>query len=33
MFVACGVWCLADVLSVGPSSEQTPGSQNGQDAS
>ena len=20
---ACGIWCLADVLSVGPSSEQT----------
>ena len=23
MFVACGVWCLADVSSVSPSSEQT----------
>ena len=23
MFVACGIWCLADVSSVGPSSEQT----------
>ena len=23
MFVACGVWCLADVASVSPSSEQT----------
>ena len=23
MFVACGMWCLADVSSVGPSSEQT----------
>ena len=21
MFVTCGIWCLADVLSVGPSSE------------
>ena len=24
MFVACGIWCLADVSSVSPSSEQTP---------
>ena len=24
MFIACGVWCLADVSSVSPSSEQTP---------
>ena len=23
MFFACGMWCLADVLSVSPSSEQT----------
>ena len=23
MFVACGIWCLADVLSISPSSEQT----------
>ena len=23
MFFACGVWCLADVSSVSPSSEQT----------
>ena len=23
MFVACGIWCLADVSSVRPSSEQT----------
>ena len=23
MFVTCGIWCLADVLSVSPSSEQT----------
>ena len=23
MFVACGIWCLADVLSVSPSLEQT----------
>ena len=23
MFVACGIWCLDDVLSVSPSSEQT----------
>ena len=23
MFVACGIWCLADVSSVNPSSEQT----------
>ena len=23
MFVACGIWCLADVLRVSPSSEQT----------
>ena len=23
MFVACGMWCLADVSSVSPSSEQT----------
>ena len=22
-FVICGIWCLADVLSVSPSSEQT----------
>ena len=22
MFVACGIWCLADVSSVSPSSEQ-----------
>ena len=26
MFVACGIWCLADVSSVSPSSEQTAGS-------
>ena len=25
MFVACGIWCLADVLSVSPSSEQMGG--------
>ena len=25
MFVACGIWCLADVPSVSPSSEQTAG--------
>ena len=25
MFVACGIWCLADVSSVSPSSEQTEG--------
>ena len=25
MFVACGIWCLADVSSVSPSSEQTKG--------
>ena len=25
MFVACGIWCLADVSSVSPSSEQTSG--------
>ena len=25
MFVACGVWCLADVSSVSPSLEQTEG--------
>ena len=25
MFVACGIWCLADVSSVSPSSEQTAG--------
>ena len=25
MFVACGIWCLADVSSVSPSSEQTHG--------
>ena len=25
MFVTCGIWCLADVSSVSPSSEQTPG--------
>ena len=25
MFVACGIWCLADVSSVSPSSEQTYG--------
>ena len=24
-FVACGIWCLADVSSVSPSSEQTEG--------
>ena len=24
MFVACGIWCLADVSSGSPSSEQTP---------
>ena len=23
MFVACGIWCLADFSSVSPSSEQT----------
>ena len=23
MFVACGIWCLADVSSVSPSLEQT----------
>ena len=23
MFVACGIWCLADVSSVSPSSEHT----------
>ena len=23
MFVACGIWCLADVSDVSPSSEQT----------
>ena len=23
MFVVCGIWCLADVSSVNPSSEQT----------
>ena len=23
MFVACGIWCLADVSSISPSSEQT----------
>ena len=23
MFVACGIWCLADILSISPSSEQT----------
>ena len=23
MFVACGIWCLADVSSVSPLSEQT----------
>ena len=23
MFFACGMWCLADILSVSPSSEQT----------
>ena len=23
MFVACGIWCLADGSSVSPSSEQT----------
>ena len=23
MFVTCGIWCLADVSSVSPSSEQT----------
>ena len=25
MFYACGIWCLADVSSVSPSSEQTEG--------
>ena len=25
MFVACGIWCLADVSSVIPSLEQTEG--------
>ena len=25
MFVACGIWCLADVSSVSPSLEQTKG--------
>ena len=25
MFVACGIWCLADVSGVSPSSEQTKG--------
>ena len=25
MFVACGIWCLVDVSSVSPSSEQTEG--------
>ena len=25
MFVTCGIWCLADVSSVSPSSEQTKG--------
>ena len=25
MFFACGIWCLADVSSVSPSSEQTGG--------
>ena len=24
MFFACGIWCLADVSSVSPSSEQSP---------
>ena len=24
MFVTCGIWCVADILSVSPSSEQTP---------
>ena len=23
MFVTCGTWCLADVLSISPTSEQT----------
>ena len=23
MFVACGIWCLADISSISPSSEQT----------
>ena len=23
MFFACGIWCLADISSVNPSSEQT----------
>ena len=23
MFVACGIWCFADILSIGPSLEQT----------
>ena len=25
VFFACGIWCLADVWSVSPSSEQTEG--------
>ena len=25
MFFTCGIWCLADVLSVSPLSEQTEG--------
>ena len=25
MFVACGLWCLADVSSISPSLEQTEG--------
>ena len=24
-FAACGIWCLADISSVSPSSEQTEG--------
>ena len=29
MFVACGIWCLADVSSVSPSSERAVGSDEG----
>ena len=29
MFVGCGIWCLADVSSVSPSSEQTEDSDEG----
>ena len=25
MFLACGIWCVTDVLSISPSSEQTEG--------